>query len=177
MLLTAVVQRIRADGAANSRRASLCRAVLQRDLRFNKSKEIIPVGLDKNNANPAYRLGRLFALYEWAEESAENRNATLRDKYFGAASSTPARVFPLLMRGSTHNLSKLRKGGKAGLAVVIDREIAEVMSDLPDPLPRALALEEQGRFFMGYYHQERDRFTSRKRDGDAQQGDQERKAS
>ncbi|MEQ1756212.1 MAG: type I-C CRISPR-associated protein Cas8c/Csd1 [Micropepsaceae bacterium] len=152
-LLTAVIGRIRADGDANGIRAAICKAVIQRNLRLSKLTEDIPVALDKENVNPAYRLGRLFALYEWAETGAEKRNATIRDKFFASASSTPARVFPLLMRGSTHNLSKLRKGSSVGLAVMLDKEITDVLGGLSDQLPASLPLEEQGRFVVGYYHQ------------------------
>jgi CRISPR-associated protein Csd1 len=128
------------------------------------------VALDKQNTNPAYRLGRLFALFEWAETGAGKRNATIRDKYFAAASTTPARVFPLLMRGSTHNLAKLRKGSSTGLAVLLDREITEVLSGLDDQLPTSLRLEEQGRFVIGYYHQTKARFGGKAADSDAETG-------
>ncbi|MDZ4740518.1 MAG: type I-C CRISPR-associated protein Cas8c/Csd1 [Alphaproteobacteria bacterium] len=159
-LLSAVIGRIRADGEINGARAAICKAVVQRKLRLSKRTEEIPVSLDKENLNPAYLLGRLFALYEWAETGGaeKKRNATIRDKYFAAASATPARVFPVLMRGSTHNLSKLRKGTSIGLSVKLDKEIAEVLGGLSDQLPNVFPLEEQGRFVIGYYHQRQARF-------------------
>lgn len=87
----------------------------------------------------------------------QQRGAGLRDKYMGAASATPARVFPVLMRGYEHNLSGLRKAGgqKSGAGVRADKAVAAVMAGLPGDgtLPAALPLEEQGRFFVGFYHQ------------------------
>ncbi|MFN9780109.1 MAG: type I-C CRISPR-associated protein Cas8c/Csd1 [Alphaproteobacteria bacterium] len=160
-LLSAVIGRIRADGDVNGVRAAICKAVIQRNLRLSNRTEEIPVALDKQNMNPAYRLGRLFALFEWAETGAGKRNATIRDKYFASASTTPARVFPLLMRGSTHNLAKLRKGSSTGLAVMLDKEITEVLAGLDDQLPASLRLEEQGRFVIGYYHQAKARFAGK----------------
>jgi len=169
-LLAAVIGRIRVEGGVNGKRAAICKAVVQRNVRLSQRTEEIPVSLDKENPNAAYRLGRLFALYEWAETATDNRNATIRDKYFAAASTTPARVFPLLMRGSTHNLSKLRKGESIGLAVKLDKEITDVMGGLADQLPTALRLEEQGRFVVGYYHQMQARYAGKavdKSDDDA----------
>ena len=77
-------------------------------------------------------------------------NAGIRDRYFGAASATPATVFPLLLRGMQNHLSKLRKDRKGGF---VEKEMDQIAAMLPPALPRALRLEEQGRFVMGYYHQ------------------------
>jgi CRISPR-associated protein Csd1 len=169
ILLTTVIGRVRADGIVNGARAAICKAFIQRELRLRGSKEVVPMSLDQDNTHPAYRLGRLFALYEWAEDAAETRSATIRDKFFAGASATPARVFPIIMRGSTHNLAKLRKAGKGGIAVLIDREIAAVMDGLQDPLPRTFRLEDQGRFVVGYYHQERARYAGSKPESAAAQ--------
>ena len=82
-------------------------------------------------------------------------------------------VFPILLRTATHHLSNIRKG-KAGLAVVLDRRISEIMYDLTPDLPRHLALEDQGRFAVGYYHQTREIFTPKnQQDPDATLSEQE----
>src|SRR3546814_12468329 len=68
------------------------------------------MSLKRDHDNPGYQLGRLFAVYELAQRSALGRvNATIRDKYFGAASATPASVFPLIVRGAQPHLAKVRK--------------------------------------------------------------------
>lgn len=164
-LLTAVIGRIRADKTINTPRAALCKAVINRDLRLSKTGKLkaenkeIPVALDETNANTAYLLGRLFSLYEEAEAGVAKRNATIRDRYFGAASATPARVYPILMRGYGHNISKLGKGERTGQAVNIEKAVTAVIGHLTDVLPRTLSLEDQGRFVVGYYHQQQKRFT------------------
>jgi CRISPR-associated protein Csd1 len=160
-LLTAVIVRIRADGAINGLRAAICKACLNRDARIS-GKENVPVSLDKSNANPGYRLGRLFAILEAIQTRALGGeiNATIRDRYYGAASATPAAVLPLLLRNANHHLARLRKDGRGGLAFTFEREIAEILGPFSDQLPRNLRIEEQGRFAIGYYHQ---RFA--KRDG------------
>ena len=113
------------------------------------------MGLDRENDNPAYLLGRLFALYESVQRAALGRdiNATIKDRYFGVASATPALVFPLLERGSATHLARLRKGESGSLCQWYDREIDAVLARLGAAFPRSLRLEEQGRFAIGYHHQ------------------------
>lgn len=115
------------------------------------------MALDETADDAAYLLGRLFGAYVYAEKSYQERGAGLRQKYLGAASATPARIFPVLMRGYEHNLAALRKAGghKAGSGVKADRAVAAIIALLPGDgdLPATLPLEEQGRFFIGFYHQ------------------------
>src|ERR1019366_4276333 len=77
-------------------------------------------------------------------------NATIADRYYGAASSTPARVFGALLRGLRTHVSDARKRGRGGW---IEPKVGEIMTKLPPELPRTLRLEDQGRFAVGYYHQ------------------------
>lgn len=118
------------------------------------------MSLDKDDPSPAYQLGRLFAALEAAQRLALGRgiNATIRDRYFGAASATPAGVFPLLLRGAQNHVGRLRKDGKD---YWIEREIGEIVERLPSALPRVLRLEAQGRFAIGYYHQRQAQFAGR----------------
>ena len=99
-LFGAVIARIRADKEVNGIRAAICKAFLNRNRRLLNEKEDVPVSLDTEETNAAYRLGRLFALYEQVQQTALGRdlNVTIRERYFGAASATPASVFPILAR-------------------------------------------------------------------------------
>ena len=165
-LMAAIIMRIRADSnlsdVSDGRRASILRACLVRNLRIRKQmlKEDYLVSLDENSNSIAYNLGRLFAAYAYAEKSFAPRNATIRDKYMGAASATPRRVFPVLMRGYEHNRAGLAKGDSRnrGSGVRADQAVGKIIDRLPgeDQLPASLPLEDQARFFIGYYHQERD---------------------
>lgn len=156
--LSAVMGRIRVegdpdrarDGNVDGRRAAMIAAILRR----NFQREV-PMALNETFDNPAYLLGRLFGAYTYAEQSYQKRGAGLRQKYVGAASATPARVFPVLMRGYEHNLAALRKAGgkKAGSGVKADRAVASILDRLAGDLPTTLPLEEQGCFFIGFYHQ------------------------
>lgn len=154
-LLAAVIVRMRAEGVVNGLRAAICKACLARDFRKGIEKEDVPMGLDRSNLNPGYRLGRLFAVLESVQRAALGReiNATIRDKYYGAASATPASIFPLLIANANHHLSRVRKDQKGGLAFSFERDIGDILSAFGDSLPRSLRIEDQGRFAIGYYHQ------------------------
>jgi CRISPR-associated protein Csd1 len=160
-MLTAVVMRMRADGTINGLRAAICKACLARDFRKGIEKEAISVGLNRDEPDPAYRLGRLFAVLESAQRAAlGNLNATIRDRYYGAASATPAAFFPMLLRSATHHVAGLRKGKGADwvknpekAAGSYDREIGQILAEFEQEFPRSFRLEDQGRFAIGYYHQ------------------------
>ncbi|MFA4911955.1 MAG: type I-C CRISPR-associated protein Cas8c/Csd1 [Desulfobacteria bacterium] len=138
-------------GGVNTIRAAVIKAFLIRKYRIQKQPEreaLITVSLNEHNTNNAYLLGRLFSLLEKVQKDAlgNNINATIRDRYFGAASATPGSVFPLLLRLSRHHLSKSEYGNLS------ERKIQEVMNGL-DAFPPHLNMEEQGLFILGYYHQ------------------------
>ena len=159
-LLSTVIGRVRVEGEpdrrmhgnVDGRRAGMICAVLRRNC-----KQEVPMALDERATDTAYLLGRLFGAYTYAERSYQERGVGLRQKYIGAASATPARIFPVLMRGYEHNLAGLSKAGglKRGAGVRADRAVASVLESLPGDrdLPATLPLEARGRFFVGFYHQ------------------------
>lgn len=174
-LLTQTLMRVRADQGddkVHELRVALLKAVIVRDLRKARAnpiviKEDMLVSLDPNEPNPGYRLGRLFAVMEAAQAQAiSGVNASIRDRFYGSASATPAHVFPLLMRGVQDHLSKIRKT-KPGLAVKYERAMAEVADGLSSAFPATLDMESQGRFAIGYYHQ-RSALYARRVDGEAE---------
>lgn len=155
--LSAAIRRCRAEQDVGALRASIIKACLNRStrLRPNGEKELA-VSLDIENPNVAYRLGRLFAVLEKIQEEASpGLNATIRDRYYGAASASPVTVFTTLMRLKNHHLGKLDKPGRV---VNFERLIGEIMSAIDD-FPKQLSLAEQGRFAIGYYHQRQAFFT------------------
>ncbi|MBO7679359.1 MAG: type I-C CRISPR-associated protein Cas8c/Csd1, partial [Thermoguttaceae bacterium] len=84
-------------------------------------------------------------------------NATIRDRYYGAASGTPLTAFPNLLRLKNHHLSKL---SNEGARVKYENLLTEVMSVIDD-FPAHLSLADQGRFAIGYYHQNQELFKKR----------------
>lgn len=159
-LLGAAVQRNRAEQQVTYSRAALIKACLVREARGRSStiETEVGVSLDPNNPNTAYRLGRLFAVLERTQEEANpGLNATIRDRYFGAASTTPVTVFPRLLKLNGHHLSKLENRGRA---VNLDKLIGGIINGIED-YPSLLSLQDQGRFSIGYYHQRQDFFTKK----------------
>ena len=151
-LLTAIIRRIRAEREIRHPKAATIKAILNK----NYHKEI-SVMLDIERAEPSYHMGRLFASLERAQEDASpGLNATIKDRYFGAASSTPSSVFPRLIRMSQHYVRKLDGGKK----VVTEKRLQEIMGRL-DEFPPHLGLADQGLFAIGYYHQRQDFFTKK----------------
>jgi len=143
-LLATVVTRIRTDGDISYYRAAIMKAILKRN--YNQE---VSMGLDEGNKQIAYRLGRLFAVLEKAQEEAiPNANATIKDRFYGSASATPGLVFPQLLRMSQHHLSKINEGSR----ILKEKLIQAILNDV-DMFPSHLPLEEQGLFTLGYYHQ------------------------
>lgn len=143
MLLSRAVERCRAEGTVTRDRAALLRAFVIR----NEKKEV-SVALDRNNSEPGYRLGRLFAVLENIDNPEGKRNRTLADRYYGAASTRPGTVFPRLMSMAQHHSGQLTPG----LARYFDQEIGQVVDGL-GVFPSTLSLDQQGLFAIGYYHQ------------------------
>lgn len=157
-LLAAAIRRCRAERDIPYPRATLIKAILARAARLSQHppKKEVGMALDPDNTNIGYRLGRLFATLEKIQEEASpGLNATIRDRFYGAASGTPVTAFPHLMKLKNHHLAKLDNRGRA---VNMERIIAEIMGGITD-FPSHLSLQDQGRFAVGYYHQRQAFFT------------------
>ena len=158
-LLATMLRRIHSDGEVAYARVAAIKACLVRNFRLRGNPSEVNVKLDPAETNAGYNCGRLFALLEKVQtDSADGElNSTIKDRYFSSASTTPALVFPRLFRLSQHHLAKLEAGHK----ISYDRRFGEVMGII-DRFPRQLALEDQGRFVIGYFHQRQDLYTSKK---------------
>jgi len=124
----------------------------------------------------AYACGRLLAVLESIQKAALGSvNASLTDRYYGSASSTPAVAFPPLLRGARAHLSKLRKT-KAGAHKALEERLEEVTAYLPT-FPKTLGLQQQGLFGLGYYHQRANDRASAKAKSEANKAAQTASAS
>lgn len=160
-LLSQLITRIRADGDVNGLRVAMMKAVLERRFRKGFIEEGVPMSLNNESPNRAYLLGRLFAVLERIQYQALGElNAGIADRYYGSASAVPFSVFPRLLSGAKHHLSRLRKD-KAGMAVNLDKDLGEIIAKLPETFPRHLSIDEQGRFAIGYYHQKQSYFAKK----------------
>jgi len=164
-LLNAAVSRCKAEQDVTYLRAAALKGWLNRDFRATHPDTPSDYGhfkeyLDMEQSDAPYRLGRLFATLERVQHQAQpGINATIRDRYYGAASTTPVAVFPTLMRLKNAHLRKLGDGQAAWF----ERTIGEILQDLAD-FPQHLSLGQQGRFALGYYHQRQSFFARKEAD-------------
>ena len=154
-LYSACIRRIRAEQKLTITRAAIIKAYLNRQSNNNKKIDIM---LDKDNNNQGYLCGRLFAVLDKIQEDANNISS-IRERYMNSASATPSAVFATILNLSVHHSEKL-DGGRRIYFEKLKREILDKVS--ADGFPTHLDLQDQGRFFVGYYHQRQDFFTSKK---------------
>ncbi|MGN0284228.1 MAG: type I-C CRISPR-associated protein Cas8c/Csd1 [Segatella copri] len=154
-LYSACIRRIRAEQKLTITRAAIIKAYLNRQRNNNKKIDIM---LDKDNNNQGYLCGRLFAVLDKIQEDANNISS-IRERYMNAASATPSAVFATILNLSVHHSEKLDEGRRIYFEK-IKQEILDKVS--ADGFPTHLDLQDQGRFFVGYYHQRQDFFTSKK---------------
>ena len=157
-LLNGVTLRIRAEQAVTRGRAAVIKAYYLRNYPTELNKEVYTVSLNETT-NVPYLLGRLFSVLEAVQKAANpGINTTIKDRYFNAACATPGMAFPTLLRLSQKHLQKLNDG----LATYYDKQITELMAQLPESgFPARLSLPDQGKFTIGYYHQTQKRFTKK----------------
>jgi len=157
-MLAGAVRRCKAEQRVPYARASIIRACLVRNFSKKNQKEV-SVALDKHYDNIGYVLGRLFAVLERIQEKAQSGlNKTIRDTYFGAATSSPLVTFKRLDDLSVHHLAKIRNSGQPTVWFEkMKQDIFELIP--PSGIPKVLKMEDQARFAVGYYHQRQDFFT------------------
>lgn len=160
-LYSACIRRIRAESGNKDKKAvriartAIIKAYLNRISDNNNKSSIM---LDKSNTNQGYLCGRLFAVLDKIQEDA-NRINSIRERYMNAASATPASVFATILNLSIHHMEKLPNDGKR---VYYEKMKQEIIDKMPATgFPTHLDLQDQGRFFIGYYHQREDFFTKK----------------
>lgn len=152
-LYSSCIRRIRAEQSIGITRVAIIKAYLNR---LNDNEQKITVMLDKDN-NQGYLCGRLFAVLDKIQDDA-NRQHSIKERYMNSASSTPAAVFATILNLSSHHSEKLNEGSII-FYEKIKREIIDKIN--ADGFPAHLDLQDQGRFFVGYYHQMQDLYTKK----------------
>ena len=167
-LLHAAIRRIRSDAEYRVKpvRAAVIKAYLNRYNQYygNKEQKEVSIELDTLHPSIGYQLGRLFAVLEKVQEEANpGINATIRERFYGAACSTPVTVFANLLRLKNHHLAKLENKGRV---INFERLLGEIMGNLQS-FPAHLGLHEQGLFALGYYHQRQAFFITKEKSEEA----------
>ena len=160
-LLQGVQLRIRAESEITRGRAAIIKAYYTQKPCSEVPKEVLTVSLNPDTTNAPYVLGRLFSVLEAIQNTANpGLNTTIKDRYFNAASATPAHVFPTLLNLGQKHLKKI--GG--GLAVNYDKQLTELLDKLGESFPAHLSIPEQGAFQLGYYHQTQARYAKKNKE-------------
>ena len=160
-LFSACIRRIRAESGSHDKKAiriarmAIIKAYLNRT---NSNNQKIEIMLDKSNTNQGYLCGRLFAVLDKIQEDA-NGISSIRERYMNAASATPASVFATILNLSSHHMEKLSNDGKR---IFFEKIKQEIIDKIPaSGFPAHLDLQDQGRFFIGYYHQRQEFFAKK----------------
>jgi CRISPR-associated protein Csd1 len=145
-LFSIVMSRIRTDKQVTYLRAATLKGCLLRN--HPETAKDLPISIDETRRDAPYLLGRLFAILEKAQQDALgfDHGGAFRDRCFNAASTTPCRIFPELLRRSRQHV-KIAEFGNAHAKKIRD------LSQAIDNFPPHLTLPEQGVFSIGYYHQ------------------------
>lgn len=153
-----ILGRISAEQNINWVKASVLKAYLLKNY-DSKYKEEITVDYNENSNNKAYLLGVLFSNLEEIQNTANpGIKSTIRDRYFTAASSTPSRVFPILIDLAQNHIKKIPN---VGAKVSCQKMLTKTMAKLGDKFPNRLKLDEKGMFQLGYYQRTQERFTGK----------------
>ena len=169
-VLHAALRRIKSDNEYRVKpvRAALIKAYLNRYYRNEKKRnpnfnyKELEMSLDKTKLETqplSYQLGRLFACLEKVQrEGLGDTNTTIQERYYSAASTSPATVFPILMRLKNHHMRKFKE--KGGLVGYYEDFFREIISHI-GKFPAHLDIHEQGYFAIGYYHQMQSFYTAK----------------
>lgn len=161
-VLAACLRRLRVETGASqfsTQRMALVKLMLNRlpssgDLKMTETLQEASTDL-----SPGYACGRLLALLARCQSARDyGASAQILERYYGAASTAPRAVFPILLRLNRHHLRKLRDDNP-GFAFNLEQELESRLASFRpsadgDPnFPAVLSLAEQGRFALGFYQQ------------------------
>lgn len=161
-LYTNTLIRIRAEqGKITYGRAAIIKAFLVKNYQWKEGENFM--GLNDACEEPAYILGRIFAVLESIQQDANpGIKATIRDRYFNSACATPASVFPVLIKLKNSHIKKLERD-TVGAKIYYEKLLTDLLGRIEvkennNGFSKKLSLEDQGKFMLGYYHQMQKRY-------------------
>jgi len=152
----------------NDARAAIIKVYLNRKWHKESKQEEVMETMNPNCTDKGYLLGQLMAVLEKLQQEAmgKNVNATIVDRYFAGASTSPKSVFGSLLRNARHHARKAKdKEDKWWITARLERLIDQICSQFDislkkteDPkavykngFPSYLSQEQQGMFVLGYH--------------------------
>jgi len=152
----------------NDARTAIIKAYLNRKWRKESKHEEVMEAMNPNCTDKGYLLGQLMAVLEKLQQKAlgDGVNATIVDRCFSGASTSPKSVFGSLLRNARHHARKAKDnseniGAVFNLEKLIDQLCSQFdvcLQDTTNPktvygngFPPTLSLDEQGLFVLGYH--------------------------
>lgn len=170
-LINVVERRIDVERDVPPDKAAIIKAYYLRKTTNEQFKEVLQMDINEESEYLPYVLGRIFSIYEQIQLGAiPNINTTIKDKYFTSASTTPARIFPILGDLAAKHMRKAWKS--EGFKIKLDKALGTLTQKVGDHYPSRLSLEERGAFQLGYYFENQKRFNkTNKSNEDNEQGE------
>ena len=169
--LIAIMARIQKEKTIRPQQAAFLKGYLMRRRSQSFPKEVLQVALNTETNDSPYLLGRLFFILEQLQKTAiPEVQVSVRVRFMSQTSLNPAQTMPTMLRLSQAHITKLLKNKeKRGLGKMYDDQITDLINRIEQPYPKHLDLEEQARFYLGYYHQREYQFTPKKKSENAEE--------
>ncbi|MFI3282554.1 MAG: type I-C CRISPR-associated protein Cas8c/Csd1 [Rikenellaceae bacterium] len=127
---------------------------------LRKYLNINDMALNTDYTNTGYLLGRMLAIVERAQIASQpGLNYTIKDQTYATMSVTPAALFNRVISLSTNYFRRIPRQGTQVYLKNLLSEVADKIS--VDGVPMRLSLEDQGRFALGYQHQNQSFYTKK----------------
>ena len=121
---------------------------------FSNHKIIMNETNHATDEHPAYLCGQVLAVLDSIHNTAHGKitASSPASRYYGSASSTPALIFPRLCKLARIHLDKIKIPSTANR---LDHDLTRLVAKFAKGArwPRTLALEDQGRFAIGFYYE------------------------
>jgi CRISPR-associated protein Csd1 len=168
-MLAQLVKRNRAERDVTRDRAVLIKLILTTQLQTSEENPMT----DMHCLNPepqfkdpldraAYYCGCLLAQLERVQETFHRLNspkgdinATVVDRFYGAASATPGKVLGTLVEAAQPHLARIRKD-RRDIYESLQQKLEDILCNIsPEAgtFPNSLNSQQQSIFALGYYHQ------------------------
>lgn len=157
-----VLMRVFKDQEINHIKAAFIKAYLLKNATKHWEGKL-QMAVNTETKDISYVLGRLFSVLEDIQQNAiPEINATIKKRYFNSACTTPAAVFPILLKLTNSHIGKFEKPK----AIYFKKKLGALMDqiEMPNtgmPFPKRLNLEEQGAFVLGYYQETQARYVKK----------------
>lgn len=111
----------------------------------------MPVENNETVRDISYYCGQLMAVYVAIQRKAmPDVGTSVAERYYAAASTSPAFVIGKLSQLSQHHLDKL----DSKLSAFYEKKLSEIFSRIGDrTIPTMMTMEQQTEFALGYYQQ------------------------